>query len=140
MGLSEGGTPVSTTDGEDSKLGDDDGSADSGGNLLRRLDSETNVALGVTNDNDGLEAGTLTGAGLLLDGLDLELGKPNQLCSCPQMDRMPAELQQPSFTTRRGHRQVEYSNTQISKCLYSNRCSADPLQFELLRPSDPPPV
>jgi hypothetical protein len=38
------------------------------------------VALGVTDDNDGLEAGTLTGTGLLLDGLDLhnlvlQLGK-----------------------------------------------------------------
>jgi hypothetical protein len=29
------------------------------------------VTLGVTDDDDGLEAGTLTGTGLLLDGLDL---------------------------------------------------------------------
>merc|ERR1712093_767045 len=30
-----------------------------------------NVSLRVTNDNDGLESGTLTGTSLLLDGLDL---------------------------------------------------------------------
>lgn len=29
------------------------------------------MAFGVANDDDGLEAGTLTGTGLLLDGLDL---------------------------------------------------------------------
>lgn len=29
------------------------------------------MSLGVTNDNDGLETGTLTGTGLLLDRLDL---------------------------------------------------------------------
>ena len=29
------------------------------------------MAFGITDDDDGLEAGTLTGAGLLLHGLDL---------------------------------------------------------------------
>lgn len=29
------------------------------------------MTLGITNDNNGLETGTLTGTGLLLDGLDL---------------------------------------------------------------------
>lgn len=29
------------------------------------------MALRITNDNDGLETGTLTGTGLFLDGLDL---------------------------------------------------------------------
>ena len=71
MRSSEVGAPVTSSDGDDAELGDDDGSADSGGDLLGGLDSETNVALGVTNDDDGLEAGTLTGTGLLLDGLDL---------------------------------------------------------------------
>lgn len=65
------GTPVTTTDGDDAKLGNNDGGADSSGNLLGGLDTQTNVALGVTNDDDGLETGTLTGTGLLLDGLDL---------------------------------------------------------------------
>ena len=71
VGLSEVGTPVSTTDGEDGKLGNDDGSADGGSNFLGGLDSETNVSLRVTDDDDGLETGALTGAGLLLDGLYL---------------------------------------------------------------------
>lgn len=29
------------------------------------------MSIGITDDNDGLEAGTLTGTGLLLDWLDL---------------------------------------------------------------------
>ena len=69
------GTPVTATDGDDAQLGDDDGGADGGGNLLGGLDAETDVALGVTNDDDGLETRALTGTGLLLDGLDLQLGK-----------------------------------------------------------------
>jgi len=72
---SEVGAPVTSSDGDDAELGDDDGSADSGGDLLGGLDSETNVALGVANDDNGLEAGTLTGTGLLLDGLDLQWGE-----------------------------------------------------------------
>lgn len=69
--LTEVGTPVTTTDGDNGELGDDDGSADGGGNLLGGLDAETDVALRVTNDDNGLETGALTGTGLLLDGLDL---------------------------------------------------------------------
>lgn len=65
------GTPVSSSHGDDAELRDDDGSTDSGRDFLRRLDTETDVALGVANDDDGLEAGSLTGTGLLLDGLDL---------------------------------------------------------------------
>lgn len=71
MRLTKVGTPVTATDGDDAQLGDDDGSADSGSDLLGGLDTETDVALGVTNDDNGFEAGTLTGTGLLLDGLDL---------------------------------------------------------------------
>lgn len=71
VGQTKVGTPVTAADGDDAQLGDDDGGTDGGGNLLRGLDTETDVALGVTNDDDGLETGTLTGTGLLLDGLDL---------------------------------------------------------------------
>ena len=73
--LSEVGAPVSSPDGNDGELGDDDGGADGGSDFLGGLDTETDVALGVTDDNDSLEAGTLTGTGLLLDGLDLWEGK-----------------------------------------------------------------
>ena len=71
MGLTEVGTPVTTTDGDDAELSDDDGSADSSSDFLGGLDTETDVALGITNDDNGLESGALTGTGLLLDGLDL---------------------------------------------------------------------
>lgn len=67
----EVGTPVTSSDGDDAQLGNDDGGTDSGSDFLGGLDSETDVTLGVTNDDDGLESGSLTGTGLLLDGLDL---------------------------------------------------------------------
>lgn len=71
MGSTKVVTPVAAADGDDAELGDDDRRADGGRNLLRGLDAETDVALGVTNDDNGLEPGALTGTGLLLDGLDL---------------------------------------------------------------------
>jgi len=69
--LTKVGTPVTATDGENSELGNDDGGTDGGSDFLGGLDSETDVALGVTDEDNGLETGTLTGTGLLLDGLDL---------------------------------------------------------------------
>jgi hypothetical protein len=69
--LTKVGAPVSATDGDDVELGDDDGGADGGSDFLGGLDTETDVAVGVTNEDDSLEAGTLTGTGLLLDRLDL---------------------------------------------------------------------
>jgi hypothetical protein len=66
-------TPVTSSDGQNAQLGDDDGSTDSSCDFLRGLDTETNVSLRITNDNDSLESGTLTGTSLLLDGLDLQL-------------------------------------------------------------------
>lgn len=71
VGLTEVGTPVTSPDGNNAELGDDDGGADGSRDFLGGLDTKTDVALRVTNDNDGLEAGALTGTGLLLDGLDL---------------------------------------------------------------------
>ena len=90
MWLTEVGTPVAATDGDDGELGDDDGGADGGGDFLGGLDAETDVAFGVTDDDDAanymsececrcrgmgkdirLETCALTGTGLLLDGLDL---------------------------------------------------------------------
>lgn len=65
------GAPETAADGDDAQLSDDDSGADGSGNLLGGLDAETDVALGVTNDDNGLETGALTGTGLLLDGLDL---------------------------------------------------------------------
>lgn len=69
--LSEVGAPVSATDWDDGELGNDDSGADGGGNLLGGLDAESDVSLRVTDEDDGLEAGALSGTGLLLDWLDL---------------------------------------------------------------------
>ncbi len=71
MGETEVGTPVTTTNGDNAELRNDDGGADSSGDFLGGLDAETDVALRVTDDDNGLKPGALTGAGLLLNGLDL---------------------------------------------------------------------
>jgi hypothetical protein len=71
MDVSELVTPVTTTYGDKGELGGNEGSLDGNLDFLGELDTETNVALVVTDDNDGLKAGTLTGLGLLLDGYDL---------------------------------------------------------------------
>lgn len=76
MRLTEVGTPVTSPDGQDSELSNGDGGADGGSDFLGGLDTETDVALGVTDEDNGLEAGTLTGTGLLLDGLDLFAKEP----------------------------------------------------------------
>lgn len=65
-------TPVTSSDWDNRELGKDDSATDSGGDFLGALDSETDVAVSVTNADDSLESGSLTGSGLLLDGLDLQ--------------------------------------------------------------------
>lgn len=77
MGQTKVGTPVSSSDGDNAQLGNDDGGADSSSDFLGSLNTETDVTLGVTNDDNGLESSSLTGTGLLLDGLDLYLGNPS---------------------------------------------------------------
>lgn len=74
VGETEVGAPVTPSHGNDAQLGDDDGGADGGRDFLGGLDAEADVALGVANDDNGLEPGPLTGAGLLLNGLDLFWG------------------------------------------------------------------
>lgn len=71
VGLTERRSPVASSNGDNGELGNDDGGSDGGGDLLGGLDTETNVAVGVSDDDDSLESGSLTGSGLLLDGLDL---------------------------------------------------------------------
>jgi hypothetical protein len=65
-------TPVTSSDWQNTQLRNDDSSTDSSCDFLGGLDTETNMSLGVTNDNDGLESGTLTGTSLLLDRLNLQ--------------------------------------------------------------------
>ena len=64
-------SPVSTTDGGDVELGCNDGSTNGSGDFGRALDSKTQVSGGISDGHEGLETGTLTGRGLLLDGHDL---------------------------------------------------------------------
>ena len=71
MRITERRTPVSSANWQHAQFGDDDGGTDGSGYFLGGLDSETNVAFGVANDDDGLESSTLTGTGLFLDRLDL---------------------------------------------------------------------
>ena len=75
MGLTEVSAPVTATDGNDGELGEDDGTADSSRDLLRALDTETDVAVEVADSDERLEARALTGTGLLLDGFDLYFEK-----------------------------------------------------------------
>ena len=65
-------TPEASPDGNDGELGQDDGAADGGCHFLGALDAETDVSVGITDGHEGLEASALTGAGLLLDGHDLQ--------------------------------------------------------------------
>jgi len=65
-------TPVTTSDWDNRELGKDDGTTDSGGDFLGALDTKTDVTIFITNSDDGLESGTLTGTGLFLDWLDLQ--------------------------------------------------------------------
>jgi hypothetical protein len=71
VGKTKVGTPVSTSDGDDAELGDDDGGTDGSSDFLGGLDAKTDVTLGITDNDNGLESSTLTGTSLLLDGLDL---------------------------------------------------------------------
>lgn len=63
-------TPVTSSNGDNRQLGDDDGTSDGGSDFLGDLDTETDVTVKVTDGNEGLESGSLTGRGLLLHGRD----------------------------------------------------------------------
>jgi hypothetical protein len=64
-------TPIASSDGDELELGTDKGTLDSNLNFLGNLDTETDVTVLVSNDDNSLKAGSLTGLGLLLDGDDL---------------------------------------------------------------------
>jgi hypothetical protein len=71
VGLGDVSTPVSSSDGDDGELGGDDGTSDGGSDLLGALDTESDVSVKVTDGDESLESGSLTGRGLLLDGGDV---------------------------------------------------------------------
>lgn len=71
VGLTESSTPVTSTDGDDGELSEDDSATDGSCDFLRALHTETDVSIEVTNGDERLEACALTGTGLLLHGHDL---------------------------------------------------------------------
>ena len=72
MWRTEIGTPVASSNGKDGEFGDDDGGTDGGCDFFGGLDAETDVTLGITNDNNVLESSTLTSASFFLDRFDLK--------------------------------------------------------------------
>jgi hypothetical protein len=70
MGFTELGTPVTSSNGDDGELGEDDSASNGGCDFLCTFNTEPDVAVKVTDCDEGLETGTLTGTGLLLDGHD----------------------------------------------------------------------
>jgi hypothetical protein len=67
VGITDFVTPVSSSDGYEIQFRLVDARTDGGGNLFASLHSQTNVAIGVTDNNESLESVSLTGTGLLLD-------------------------------------------------------------------------
>merc|ERR1712050_238295 len=72
MGLSEFVSPVSTSNGNDRKFGQDNGTTDGSGDFFGTFHSESDVTSSITDSDDSLEASTLTGTGLFLDRLNFQ--------------------------------------------------------------------
>ena len=98
MRLTKVRSPIPAPDWENRELGNYDGGTDGGGDFFGGLDAETDVAFGVTNDDNGLEAGALAGAGLLLDRFDLEVETEWVRCFLAKF-RSPSPLYLLTFMT-----------------------------------------
>ena len=71
VGLAKARAPEATANRDHGELGANEGAANRVGDLLRALAAETDVAVAVAHGDVSLEAGALTGAGLLLHRGDL---------------------------------------------------------------------
>jgi hypothetical protein len=71
VGVADHVTPISTAHWDDGDLSEDDGPADGCGDFLGALHAKTYMAIRVSDDDKGLEAGALPSTGLLLHGHDL---------------------------------------------------------------------
>jgi hypothetical protein len=67
VGFADFVSPVASSDGDDGEFGGDDGSTDSGGYFFGAFNTESNVSVLVSNNNECLESGSLTCTGLFLD-------------------------------------------------------------------------
>jgi len=72
MGFTDLVTPITSSHGHDRELGEDDRSANGGGDLLGALNAQADVSVAVSDSDESLEPRALTGASLLLDGHDLQ--------------------------------------------------------------------
>jgi len=70
MDITNSGTPETSSNWDEVDLGIKEGTFDGNLDFLSALDTNTNVTLSITDSNDSLESGSLTGLGLLLDGED----------------------------------------------------------------------
>ena len=70
MGLPNLVPPVTSPHRDHRQLSQNDSTTNGGGDFLAALDAMCNVVVTVTDDDEGLEMGTLTGISLLLKGHD----------------------------------------------------------------------
>lgn len=70
MDTTDSGSPISSSDWDKVHLGNEESTLNGDLDLLGKLDSETNMSVSVSDSDDSLESGSLSGLGLLLDGKD----------------------------------------------------------------------
>jgi len=71
VGSSDLVSPVSSSNGDNRELSENDGSSDSSRDFLSALDSKSNMSVSISNDDESFESGSLSGSSLLLNGHDL---------------------------------------------------------------------
>jgi len=64
-------SPITSSNGNNTDLGKDNSSSNCGGNFLCALNSESNMSVVISNNNESLESSTLSSTSLLLNGHDL---------------------------------------------------------------------
>jgi len=70
--FSKFGTPVTSSDWNNRKLGQNNSRSDGVGDFFGTLDSESDVSGVISDDDGGLESSSLTGSGLFLNWLDFQ--------------------------------------------------------------------
>jgi hypothetical protein len=64
-------SPITSSDWDQTQFSSNQGSLDGNLDFLGDLDSETDVTIEISDGNNSLESGSLTGLGLFLDGHNL---------------------------------------------------------------------
>jgi len=71
VGQTDSVTPISSSNRNDCEFGQNNSSSDGVGNFFRAFNSQTQMSVGISNNNEGFELGSLTGSSLLLHGHNL---------------------------------------------------------------------